>query len=144
MPTGASRVAPFAALTAVFAGVFIAAGDQTVVVTVLPQIMRDMQVQVNELDRASWTITGYLLGYVVAMPMVGRLSDIWGHRLVYVLSMLLFMLGSSFVAMSNDLTVLIASRVFQAIGAGALVPVSIAIVGDLFASENRGLPLGLL
>ena len=131
-------------MTAVFAGVFIAAGDQTVVVTVLPQIMRDMQVQVNELDRASWTITGYLLGYVAAMPLVGRLSDIWGHRRVYVLSMLLFMLGSIFVALSDDLTVLIASRVFQAVGAGALVPVSIAIVGDLFASENRGLPLGLL
>ncbi|MCH8062471.1 MAG: MFS transporter [Chloroflexi bacterium] len=144
MPTDASRVAPYAALTAVFAGVFIAAGDQTVVVTILPQIMRDMQVQVNELDRASWTITGYLLGYVAAMPLVGRLSDIWGHRLVYILSMLLFMLGSIFVALSDDLSVLIASRVFQAVGAGALVPVSIAIVGDLFSSENRGLPLGLL
>ena len=144
MPADVSRVAPYAALTAVFAGVFIAATDQTVVVTVLPQIMRDMQVQFNELDRASWTITGYLLGYVAAMPLVGRLSDIWGHRLVYILSMLLFMLGSALVAMSSDLTVLIASRVFQAVGAGALVPVSIAMVGDLFSSEKRGLPLGLL
>ena len=67
-----SRVGPYVALTPVLVGVFIAADDQTVVVTVLPQIMLDMRVMVTELDRVSWTITGYLLGYLVAMPLIGH------------------------------------------------------------------------
>lgn len=139
-----SRISPYLALSAIFAGVFIAADDQTVVVTVLPQMMLDMGVQVNELNRASWTITGYLLGYLAAMPFIGRASDIWGHRRVFVICMALFMLGSAGVALTSSLNWLIAARVFQALGAGALVPVSIAIVGDLFPSHNRGVPLGIM
>lgn len=135
---------PYLALAAVFAGVFIAADDQTVVVTVLPQIMLDMKVQISELDKASWTITGYLLGYVAAMPLIGRLSDAWGHRRVFMVSMILFMIGSVGVALTTNLNWLIAARIFQALGAGALVPVSIAIVGDIFAPERRGMPMGIM
>ena len=128
----------------VCAGVFIAADDQTVVVTVLPNIMLDMEVQVNQLDRASWTITGYLLGYVAAMPLIGRLSDVWGHRRLFIVSTALFMAGSAGVALAPNLTWLIALRVFQAVGAGALVPISIAIVGDLFPPGRRVLPMGMV
>ena len=127
-----------------FIGIFIAADDQTVIVTVLPEIMLDLKVQINELDRASWTITGYLLGYVAAMPLVGRMSDVWGHRNLYVASMIVFMAGSVAAALTTSLTWLVAARVVQAVGAGALVPISIAIVGDLFPAERRGIPLGLL
>ena len=138
---------------------FIAADDQTVVVTILPQVMLDLKVQVTtELDRASWIITGYLLGYLVAMPLIGRLSDTWGHRRLFIASMALFMVGSVAVALpslsldlgplgleyTNTLSWLIAARVFQAVGAGALVPISIAIVGDLFPSGRRAIPLGLI
>ena len=128
----------------VFVGIFIAADDQTVIVTVLPEIMLDLKVQINELDRASWTITGYLLGYVAAMPLVGRMSDVWGHRNLYVASMIVFMAGSVAAALTTSLTWLVAARVVQAVGAGALVPISIAIVGDLFPDDKRGIPLGLL
>ena len=134
----------YLALTAVFAGVFVAADDQTVVVTVLPQIMLDLNLTVTELDHTSWIITGYLLGYVAAMPFIGRLSDIWGHRNAFIGSLLLFMLGSVGVALATDINWLIGLRVFQALGAGALVPIAIAIVGDLFPPENRGTPLGLV
>ena len=140
----ASRMRAYAALTAVFAGVFVAADDQTVVVTVLPQIMLDLKLTVTELDRTSWIITGYLLGYLAAMPFIGRLSDIWGHRNAFVGSLLLFMLGSVGVALATDINWLIGLRVFQAFGAGALVPIAIAIVGDLFPPEGRGTPLGLV
>jgi EmrB/QacA subfamily drug resistance transporter len=138
------RVPPYVALIPVCVGVFIAADDQTVVVTILPQIMLDMEVQVWELDRASWTITGYLLGYVAAMPLIGRISDVWGHRRIFVLSMLVFMVGSAAAALMPTLGWLVVARVFQAVGAGALVPVSIAIVGDLFPAGRRGLPMGLI
>ena len=138
------RMGSYAALTAVFAGVFVAADDQTVVVTVLPQIMLDLNLTVTELDRTSWIITGYLLGYVAAMPFIGRLSDIWGHRNAFIGSLLLFMLGSVGVALATDINWLIALRVFQALGAGALVPIAIAIVGDLFPPESRGTPLGFV
>ena len=138
------RMRSYVALTAVFAGVFVAADDQTVVVTVLPQIMLDLKLTVTELDHTSWIITGYLLGYVAAMPFIGRLSDIWGHRNAFIGSLLLFMLGSVGVALATDINWLIGLRVFQALGAGALVPIAIAIVGDLFPPENRGAPLGLV
>ncbi len=131
-------------LLPVFAGIFIAADDQTVIVTVLPQILLDLEVQVNELDRASWTITGYLLGYLVAMPLIGRMSDVWGRRNLYVASILLFMAGSIAAALATSLTLFVAARVIQAVGAGALLPISIAIVGDLFPPDRRGVPLGLI
>ncbi|MCY4655036.1 MAG: MFS transporter [Dehalococcoidia bacterium] len=134
----------YIALLPVLMGIFIAADDQTVIVTVLPQILLDLDVQVNELDRASWTITGYLLGYVAAMPLIGRMSDVWGHRNLYVASMLVFMAGSVAAALTTNLTWFVAARVLQAIGAGALLPISIAIVGDLFPPDIRGVPLGLI
>ena len=139
-----AKASPYLALLPVLVGVFIAADDQTVIVTVLPEIMFDLRVQINEIDRAAWTVTGYLLGYVAAMPLIGRMSDVWGHRNVYVASMLVFMAGSVASAMTTSLTWLIAARVIQAIGAGALVPISIAIVGDLFEPERRAMPLGIM
>ena len=138
------RVPPYVALIPVCFGVFVAADDQTVIVTVLPQIMLDMEVPVTELDRASWAITGYLLGYLVGMPLIGRISDVWGHRRLYLLSVLAFTVGSVAVALTQSLNWMIAARVFQAIGAGALVPISIAIVGDLFPRGRRALPLGIV
>ena len=144
MEVSSSRGRAYLALTAVFAGVFVAADDQTVVVTALPQIMLDLKLTVTELDHTSWIITGYLLGYFAAAPFIGRLSDIYGHRNTFIGSLLLFMLGSVGVAMATDLNWLIGLRVFQALGAGALVPIAIAIVGDLFPPEKRGAPLGLV
>jgi len=156
-------VRPALALVPALVGVFIAADDQTVMVTILPQVMHDLKVQVTELDRASWTITGYLLGYLVGIPLIGRLSDSWGHRRLFVLSMLGFMVGSVAVAITpvvNEsllaprmsaedaqrwtLWWLVGTRVFQAVGAGAMVPISIAMAGDLFPPGRRALPLGMI
>lgn len=138
------RIPQYLALIPVCAGVFIAADDQTVVVTVLPRIMLDMRVPIGELERASWTITGYLLGYLAGMPLIGRMADIWGHRRIFMLSLLAFMAGSAAVALMPNLNWLVAARVFQAVGAGALVPISIAIVGDLFPPDRRAVPLGIV
>lgn len=157
---------PNIAMIPVLLGVFFAADDQTVVVTILPQIMFDLRVEITELDRAAWTITGYLLGYVAIMPIMGRLSDVFERRTVYVASMVIFMIGSAgtgltgsgqwliqddltnpllnlFLDTSSTMEWVIATRILQAVGAGALVPISIAMVGDLFPSQKRGVPLGL-
>ncbi len=139
-----SRIYPYLVLIPVFFGIFIAADDQTVVVTILPEIIRDFKFTTYELDRASWTVTGYLLGYVAAMPLIGSISDIFGHRNMYIFCIIMFLLGSALVALSQSFYLLIAARIFQAVGAGALIPISIAIVGDIFPQNSRSIPLGIL
>ena len=69
-------ISPYKLMLPLCFGVFIAADDQTVVVTLLPEMMTDLRVAVSELDRASWSITGYLIGYTAAMPLMGRISDL--------------------------------------------------------------------
>ena len=131
-----SRIYPYLLLIPVFFGIFIAADDQTVVVTILPEIIRDFKFTTYELDRASWTITGYLLGYIAAMPLIGSISDILGHRNMYIFCIIVFLIGSALVALSQSFYLLVAAGIFQAVGAGALIPISIAIVGDLFPNKT--------
>ena len=76
-------------------GVIFTALDQTVVVTVLPEMMVDLEIGVTELDHASWIVTGYLLGYTVAIPLVARMADVYGHSLVLRVSLLVFAVGSA-------------------------------------------------
>ncbi|MDD9996094.1 MAG: MFS transporter, partial [Dehalococcoidia bacterium] len=114
------RVSPYVALIPICMGVFVAADDQTVIVTVLPDIMLDFRIPPTELDGASWTITAYLLGYVAAMPLIGSMSDAFGHRRMFAAAMVLFMLGSVAAALAPNLPALIGIRVFQAVGAGAM------------------------
>ncbi|MCH8195293.1 MAG: MFS transporter, partial [Chloroflexi bacterium] len=124
------------------AGVFLAALDQTSVVTALPEIFNDIDLPVTDLDRGAWIITGYLVGYTAAMPLVGRLSDTYGHRRVYVASMLVFMLGSALVAVGDSLGWLIGARIVQAVGGGAVVPVAIALVSQNLPESRRGIAIG--
>src|SRR5205085_10089186 len=81
-------------------GIFLAALDQTVVVTALWPISTDLQIPVTELDKAAWVVTAYLLGYTVALPIMGRVADVYGHRRIYLLSLGLFMLGSLLCALA--------------------------------------------
>lgn len=138
------RTSPYVALIPICLGVFVAADDQTVIVTVLQDIMLDFRIPPTELDKASWTITAYLLGYVAAMPLVGSMSDAFGHRRMFAGAMVLFMGWSVAAALAPNLPSFIVFRVFQAVGAGAMLPIAIAIIGDLFPRGNRGLALGLV
>src|SRR5947207_15960060 len=88
-------------------GIFLAALDQTVVVTALWPISTDLSIPVTEIDRAAWVVTAYLLGYTVALPLMGRVADLYGQRRIYLFSLGLFMLGSLFCALSQDLAWLI-------------------------------------
>ncbi|MEE9284788.1 MAG: MFS transporter [Dehalococcoidia bacterium] len=126
------------------AGVFLAALDQTSVVTALPEIIGDIELPVTDLDQGAWIITGYLVGYTAAMPLVARLSDIYGHSRVYLASMAVFLLGSALVAVSDSLGWLIGARIVQAIGGGAVVPVAIALVGERLPASRRGVVIGVV
>ena len=96
-----SRKNRFLALFSLSLGIFFAADDQTVVVTVLPEIMKDLSLNVTDIDKAAWTVTGYLLGYVSIMPISGRLSDMFNRRNVYLIAITLFMVGSIGTGITN-------------------------------------------
>ncbi|MDA1256234.1 MAG: MFS transporter [Chloroflexi bacterium] len=145
----------YAVILPVCAGVFIAADDQTSIVVVLPELLPDFRIGPGELNRASWTVTGYLIGYTAAMPIMGRVSDRFGHRAVFVGALLIFMLGSALVAVSPDLPRLvgrdqpdlnwmIGARVFQAVGGGAMIPVAIASVGDVLPRARHAIAFALI
>ncbi len=159
------RRAALLAVLAASAAVFLTALDQTVVVTALPRIIVDLQIPVTQLDRAAWIISGYLLGYVVAMPLMGRVSDMYGRRRIFITCLCIFALGSLFCALapilgdnvsldflqgigidvsSPGLIWLVAARFVQAAGGGAVVPVAMAVAGDFYGEKRRGLALGLI
>jgi len=142
-------------LIPVCAGVFIAADDQTSIVVVLPELLPDFRIGPGELGLASWTVTGYLIGYTAAMPIMGRVSDRYGHRAVFVGALVIFMLGSALVAVSPDLPKLIGrdepdlnwmigARIFQAIGGGAMIPVAIASVGDVLPRARHAMAFAII
>ncbi|MCC6237133.1 MAG: MFS transporter, partial [Dehalococcoidia bacterium] len=131
-------------LVVVAGGVFIAADDQTSVVTVLPSMLRDAGITVDQFYRSSWIVNGYLLGYIVALPLVGRIADVYGHARVYAASLALFMLGSALVATSEGFAWLVAARALQAVGGGGVVPVALAIVVDELPPSRRVIGLGAI
>ena len=174
------------ALVVVSLAVFLTALDQTVVVTALVRMIQDINVPITALDRAAWIVSGYLLGYVVAMPLMGRVADVYGRRRVFILCLVIFGVGSLVCALAPALgsavapdtstlggialtplywvtqqllglsarvgvdqtypalNVLVSARFLQALGGGALVPVALAVVSDLFGGTRRGLALGLV
>ena len=148
-------VSPYRLLLPLCFGVFIAADDMTVVVTLLPDMMADLRVAPSELDRASWSITGFLIGFTAAMPLMGRISDRAGYRLAFLAALAVFTLGSAMVALSPQIpgwlygglpefNWLVGMRVFQAIGGGAMIPISIAAVGELVDGRHRAIAYGLV
>lgn len=114
------------------------------VLTVMPSIMRTLYIDVRDINQAGWIITGYLLGYTVAMPVFGRLADVWGRRPMCVVALLLFMIGSIFCVFLNSLHLIVAARVVQAAGGGALVPIAMAASADMFPTQRRALILGII
>ena len=131
-------------LIAIAAGVFIAADDQTSVVTVLPAMIPDIGLEVDDLHRASWIVNGYLLGYLVALPIVGRIADVYGHARVYAAALAVFILGSALVAAAPGFEFLVAARALQAVGGGAVVPVAMAIVVGELPPSQRALGIGAI
>ncbi|MER7555585.1 MFS transporter [Nocardioides sp. NPDC126508] len=124
--------------------VAFAAADTYVVVLALPDMMAGVGLSIEELQRAAPVISGFLLGYVAVLPLIGRLADLLGHLPVLVGGLVVFALGSFLTALSWDLAAMVVGRFFQGLGGGALVPATLALVAALYPAERRGVPLGLV
>ena len=125
-------------------GVFSTALDQTVVVAALPSVMLDLEIPLTDLDKASWIVTGYLVSYTVAMPLAGRLSDVYGRIRMFQAALVLFSIGSGLVAVAPDFSWIVPARVLQAFGGGATVPIGLAMAVATVSPERRGVALGLV
>ncbi len=163
-----TQLNPWLILAVMCVPVFIGALDLTVVSAFLPELIVELELPLQTaLDDAAWILSGYLLAYTVSMTFMGRVSDLVGRRAVYVICLIIFLVGSVLVATAHqaptqfvysiyrrlgerpdiayvNLQVIIFGRVVQALGAGALVPVSLALVGDMFPPARRARPLGLV
>ena len=112
----------------------LASLDQTIVSTALPRVIADLQ----GFDRYTWVSTAYLLTSTVTVPIYGKLSDLFGRKPIFLFGIVLFLAGSALSGASQSMNELIAFRAFQGLGAGALMPIAIAVVGDLFTPRERG------
>jgi MFS family permease len=133
-----------ATLASALAAVFLGAVDLTVISTVLPRVVIDLDINTADIDRYIWIVNAYLLAYIVAIPVFGRLSDIAGRRLAFVSALALFGVGSLWTGFSDSLRELIAARALQGAGGGALLPVTMALVGDYTQERRRITTLGLV
>src|SRR5882672_9787293 len=117
-------------------GVFLAGLELMVTAVALPSILRDLS-SLTDLRHAAWIVNGYLLVYVVAMPLAGRMTDLWGARRPFYLGLIAFTVGSALAGAAPTLDLLIAARLVQALGGGILVPVGTAAASHLFAGHAR-------
>ena len=121
-------------LGAVLLGIFLAALDQTIVGTALPTIVTDLEGN----DVYVWAFTAYLLTATVSGPLYGKLSDIFGRRPIFLFGVSVFLIGSLLCGLSQEMWQFLLFRGVQGLGAGALFPIALAIIGDIFAPSERG------
>ena len=114
-------------------GMMLAALDQTIVATALPAIVADL----HGFAHLSWVVTAYLLTSTITVPLYGKLSDLVGRKKVFVFAIVLFLIGSILSGLSRSMTQLIVFRGIQGLGAGGMIPLAQAIIGEIFSPRER-------
>ena len=124
--------------------VAFAAADTYVVVLALPDMMASAGIPIDQLQRAAPIVSGFLLGYVAMLPLIGRIADLRGRVPVLVAALLVFAVGSLLTTLAYDMPMMVAGRFLQGVGGGGLVPATLALVADLYPTDRRGVPLGVV
>jgi MFS family permease len=137
--SASTRPRTLLALAAV--AVAFAAADTYVVVLALPEMMAAVGVPIDQLQKAAPIVSGFLLGYVAMLPLIGRIADLRGRVPVLVAALVVFAAGSLLTALAYDMPTMVAGRFLQGVGGGGLVPATLALVADLYPVERRGVPL---
>jgi MFS family permease len=122
--------------------VTLGALDTYVVITIMTDIMRDVGIPINQIQQVTPIVTSYLLGYIAAMPLLGKASDRFGRKVILQIGLLGFMAGSVVTALAGDLTTLVIGRTILGIASGALLPVTLALAADLWSARGRATVLG--
>jgi EmrB/QacA subfamily drug resistance transporter len=133
------RRATLLALVGVLLGMLLAILNQTIVATALPTIVADL----GGSEHYSWVFTAYMLAVTVSVPIYGKLSDLYGRRRFFVIGLVTFMAGTVIAGSADSMTQMIAGRAVQGVGAGGLIPMAMAVIGDLIPASERGRWQGL-
>src|SRR5215475_15471235 len=123
----------WAVTVGVMTGMFIAALEATVVGTAMPTVIASL----GGINHYSWVFSAYIVTSTVTVPIWGKLSDLYGRRLLYQIGIGVFLLGTLLSGLSNSMAELIIFRAIQGLGAGALVPLGMTIIGDMFTLHER-------
>ncbi len=121
-------------LSGLMTGMLLAALDQTIVSTALKSIVEDFK----GLDHYTWVVTAYLLTSTASTPLYGKISDLYGRRIVFQFAIVTFLIGSFLAGASQNMTELIAFRAIQGLGAGGLMALTFVIIGDIVPPRERG------
>src|SRR6266508_980130 len=125
-------------LAGLMAGMFLAALDQSIVGTALPQIVSEF----NSLDKLAWVVTAYLLTSTASTPLWGKISDLYGRRPLFQIAIITFLAGSVLAAVAQNIEQLIGFRAVQGLGAGGLMSLAFATIGDVIPPRERGKYMG--
>jgi len=115
-------------------GMLLASLDQTIVATALPRIVGDL----GGLTQLSWVVTAYLLTSTASVPLYGKISDLYGRKLVYQFAIVAFLVGSVIAGVANNMTLLIVGRGVQGLGGGGLIAMAMIVIGDIIPPRDRG------
>ena len=131
-------------ILAIYSGLMVtlllAALDQTIVATALPRIVSDL----GGLSQYPWVFTAYLLATTVTVPLYGRLGDVYGRRPLMIIAICIFLTGSALCGLAQGMTQLVIFRAVQGCGAGGLIPLALAVIGNIVPPRDRGRYQGLI